>query len=164
MVTRKRRGSGGASATKPASRKVARPGGAYSSPPCFAHEVDPQPVAAGTVDVRSKRIYEQRESSDGYRVLVDRLWPRGMKKSAAALDAWAKDLAPSTELRKWFGHDPQRWQQFRARYRAELESRAALLDSLRQRAAHQRVTLLYSAQDQRLNQAVVLAELLREPR
>ncbi|HEX6996779.1 MAG TPA: DUF488 domain-containing protein [Gammaproteobacteria bacterium] len=111
--------------------------------------------------VRLKRIYEPPEPSDGYRVLVDRVWPRGVSKDKAAIDQWAKELAPSTELRKWFGHDPARWRGFRERYRRELEAFAAdALAELRARARRQRVTLVYSARDERHNQAVVLKELL----
>ena len=112
--------------------------------------------------VRVKRIYDAPARCDGRRVLVDRVWPRGIKKDDAALDEWLRELAPSTELRKWFGHDPKRWPQFRTRYRRELRQHAAQLRELRERAAQERVTLLYGAKDSEHNQAVVLAEALRE--
>ncbi len=133
---------------------------AYSSPACFMHEM--APVSTRTRGVQIKRVYDERSPSDGYRVLVDRLWPRGIRKEDAAIDDWLRDLAPSTELRKWFGHDPDRWREFRKRYRAELRRRTAPLKALRQRAAHQRVTLIYSARDTRLNQAAVIKEFIQE--
>jgi uncharacterized protein YeaO (DUF488 family) len=113
-------------------------------------------------DVRVKRIYEKAARSDGVRVLVDRIWPRGVTKRHAALDDWLRELAPSTELRRWFGHDPRRWAEFRTRYRAELRSHAPELDALRRRATRQRVTLVYSARDTQANQAVVLREAIRK--
>jgi uncharacterized protein YeaO (DUF488 family) len=103
-----------------------------------------------------KRIYEARQPSDGFRVLVDRLWPRGLTKQRAALDAWERDLAPSPALRKWFGHDPKRWAEFRKRYRAELSEHGAELAALRARAKRKPVTLLYAAKDPQINHAVVL--------
>lgn len=117
---------------------------------------------APACDVRIKRIYDAATRSDGFRVLVDRIWPRGVTKREAALDAWARTLAPSTPLRKWFGHDPKRWSGFRERYRAELREQAVELRALQQRAAHQRVTLLYAAKDRRFNHAAVLEEVIRE--
>lgn len=112
--------------------------------------------------VRLKRIYEPPDPSDGYRVLVDRVWPRGVSKEKAAVDEWAKELAPSTELRKWFGHDPERFREFRTRYRRELARSAEALAALRKRSKRQRVTLVYSAKDEQHNQAVVLREYLTE--
>lgn len=112
--------------------------------------------------VRLKRIYEPPDPSDGYRVLVDRVWPRGVSKDKAAVDEWAKELAPSTELRKWFGHDPERFREFRTRYRRELGRSAEALAALRKRSKRQRVTLVYSAKDEQHNQAVVLREYLTE--
>ena len=108
--------------------------------------------------VQLKRAYEPAARSDGYRVLVDRLWPRGITKRALALDVWAKDLAPSAELRRWFGHDPGRWTEFVGRYRRELRAPAArdVLDDLARRAATGRVTLVYGARDDRHNGAVVV--------
>ena len=112
--------------------------------------------------VRLKRIYEPPDPSDGYRVLVDRVWPRGVSKEKAAVAEWAKELAPSTELRKWFGHDPERFREFRTRYRRELDRAAEALAALRKRSKRQRVTLVYSAKDEQHNQAVVLREYLTE--
>lgn len=94
------------------------------------------------------------------RVLVDRLWPRGLRKSDAAIDHWLRDVAPSHELRRWFGHDPERWPEFRRRYKAELKRNAAAVDELRALVRQGRVTLVYSARDESHNQAVVLKELL----
>jgi uncharacterized protein YeaO (DUF488 family) len=111
--------------------------------------------------VAIKRIYEPVAKGDGYRVLVDRIWPRGVSKGEATLDEWLKDVAPSTALRQWFGHDPARWAEFQRRYRKELdgnpEARQALA-SLRKRKG--RVTLLYAARDEEHNNAVVLQGLL----
>jgi len=112
--------------------------------------------------VRTKRIYEDPLATDGYRVLVDRLWPRGMSKARAAVDLWFRDLAPSTELRKWYGHDVARWPEFRERYRAELGAHRESLDhALELERQHGTVTLLYAARDEVHNEAEVLAELLR---
>lgn len=107
-----------------------------------------------------KRIYEPKGPEDGYRVLVDRLWPRGISKDAAALDLWAKEIAPSEDLRKWFGHDPQRWAEFRRRYKAELTAHAEMLQALRDQNEMGPVTLLFAAKDEAHNQAVVLKEVL----
>ncbi|HXF08964.1 MAG TPA: DUF488 domain-containing protein [Candidatus Acidoferrales bacterium] len=114
------------------------------------------------VDIRIKRVYEPPRSGDGARVLVDRLWPRGLRKEAAALTVWHKDVAPSPTLRRWFGHDPARWQAFRARYRAELDANAEALAPLRELARAGPLTLLYGARDDVHNHTVVLAEYLRE--
>jgi uncharacterized protein YeaO (DUF488 family) len=114
--------------------------------------------------VRIRRVYEPPTPGDGYRVLIDRVWPRGVSKQEAQLDQWARDLAVSTELRRWFGHDPAKWDEFRRRYRTELltpEHRAAL-DALAERARHGTVTILYGARDEQHNNAVVLADVLRE--
>lgn len=110
--------------------------------------------------LRIKRIYDDPVRSDGYRILVDRVWPRGISKRRAKLDAWLPDLAPSTELRKWFGHDPARWPEFRKRYRSELNRKAALIDQIRHRVLDEPVTLLYAARDCLHNQAVVLRQLI----
>jgi uncharacterized protein YeaO (DUF488 family) len=112
--------------------------------------------------VRSKRVYEKAEASDGYRVLIDRLWPRGISKERAQVDEWARELAPSTELRRWFGHDPDRFEEFRRRYRAELRAHADELADLRRRGRKGKVTLVYGARDMDHNDAVVLVELLRK--
>ena len=107
-----------------------------------------------------KRAYVPAEPSDGLRILVDRLWPRGVSKQKAALDEWMKDLAPSTELRQWFGHEPSRWTEFQKRYRAELRQHEAELTQLRTLAKKQVVTLIYGARDQTHNEAVVLQQVL----
>ncbi len=111
-------------------------------------------------DIRIKRAYEPPSGDDGLRVLVDRLWPRGLRRQEAAIDLWRKELAPSAELRIWFGHDPGRWDEFRRRYLAELAPKAALLDEIRRSAAGRRLTLIYAAKDEAHNQAVVLRDLL----
>ncbi len=114
--------------------------------------------------VHIRRVYEPPTSEDGYRVLIDRVWPRGVSKEEARLDEWARDLAVSTELRRWFGHDPAKWDEFRHRYRAELlapEHRAAL-DALAARARQGTLTIVYGARDEQHNNAVVLADVLRE--
>jgi uncharacterized protein YeaO (DUF488 family) len=113
------------------------------------------------VDVRVKRAYDEPADSDGYRVLIDRLWPRGVSKARARLDEWARDLAPSDELRRWFGHDPARFDEFRRRYAKELAAREERLEELRARARAGAVTLVYGARDTEHNDAVVLAEILR---
>ena len=111
----------------------------------------------------TKRIYASRATSDGYRVLVDRLWPRGVTKATAGIDLWLRDVAPSTELRVWYGHDVQRWPAFAARYRTELGARGPLLDQLLDlERQHGTVTLLYAARDEAHNEAVVLADVLRD--
>jgi uncharacterized protein YeaO (DUF488 family) len=114
------------------------------------------------MNLRIKRVYEPRASEDGERHLVDRLWPRGLKKEALVLTDWLKDVAPSEKLRRWFGHDPARWNEFRLRYRAELQSHPELLEPLRKALARGAVTLVYSARDEAHNQAVVLREYLLE--
>lgn len=109
--------------------------------------------------VRIKRVYEQPSEVDGTRVLVDRLWPRGLSRNEAAIDVWLKDVAPTTELRKWFSHDPLRWDAFVRRYREELEENPAL-DVLRRLTRSGTVTLLYATRDEEHNQAVVLRQML----
>lgn len=111
-----------------------------------------------------KRAYEPASDEDGRRVLVDRLWPRGVSKEHARLDAWLKEVAPSGELRKWFGHDPARWNEFRARYLAELEDRPAEINQLLAWWDEGDLTLVYSAADTEHNDAVVLEEVLRNRR
>ena len=115
------------------------------------------------MDIRCKRAYEPALESDGYRILIDRLWPRGVSRADARLDEWARDLAPSTELRRWFGHDPDRFAEFRRRYRDELSTQEAKLRDLRRRAREGTVTLVYGARDTEHNDAVVLAKILRDP-
>ncbi len=114
------------------------------------------------LDVRAKRVYEAAERDDGYRVLVDHVWPRGVSKERADLGEWARELAPSDELRRWFDHIPERFDTFRSRYRAELGARVEKLDELREQARRSRVTILYAARDEQHNNGVVLAELLRD--
>lgn len=113
--------------------------------------------------VQIKRVYETAETSDGLRVLVDRLWPRGLSKASFLHDLWCKDLAPSTGLRTWFGHKPERWDQFRRDYTAELQSEPAqtMIGDILAQAGDGTVTLLYGARDTEHNQAVVLADVLR---
>lgn len=113
-------------------------------------------------NIKLKRAYELAEPEDGVRLLVDRLWPRGISKARAALTDWVKDIAPSTALRQWFGHDPARWSEFETRYRAELVAHVSALDRIRALAAHATVTLVYGARDERHNEAVVLREVLLE--
>lgn len=112
--------------------------------------------------IKLKRAYEPASLDDGYRVLVDRLWPRGIAKADLKFDSWEKDLGPSTELRKWFGHDPERWSEFRQRYLRELDDpeKQRLLESLAERGRQGTVTLIYSARDTEHNQAVVLKQAL----
>ena len=108
-----------------------------------------------------KRVYEEPSRADGMRVLVDRLWPRGLSKEMARVDLWLKDLAPSTNLRKWFRHDPSKWDEFQTRYRHELKSKADLLAVLKEKAARGPITLLYAAKDEVHNEAVVLQSMLQ---
>ena len=110
--------------------------------------------------IKLKRAYERPEADDGFRVLVDRLWPRGVSKTAAKVDLWLKEIAPSTELRKWFGHDPKKWKAFRARYIRELREHEIEVVELRKRARRETVTLVYGAKDEEHNDAVVLKEYL----
>jgi uncharacterized protein YeaO (DUF488 family) len=109
-----------------------------------------------------KRVYDDADPRDGYRVLVDRLWPRGVSKTAAKLDEWAKAISPSTELRQWYGHDPAKWEEFERRYAQELENDAAreILDSLARRGKRGRVTLLYSAKSGEISNAAALVRML----
>ena len=115
-------------------------------------------VSAG--NVKLKRAYEPPTADDGTRILIDRLWPRGVTKERAAIDQWMKDISPSTELRKWFGHDPARWDEFRRRYSEEVHQHAELLDQLRSLAREGPITLVYSAHDEKHNDAVELRELI----
>ncbi|HEU5016604.1 MAG TPA: DUF488 domain-containing protein [Pseudolabrys sp.] len=110
--------------------------------------------------VKLKRAYEPPSRADGTRILVDRLWPRGVKKTEAKIDEWMKDIAPSTALRKWFGHDPDRWQEFRRRYKREVNEHPEQLDRLRKMARRGALTLVFSAHDEEHNDAVVLRELI----
>lgn len=117
---------------------------------------------ATALTVKIKRAYDDREAGDGYRVLIDHVWPRGVKREVLALDEWARELAPSDELRKWFNHEPSRFAEFRKRYRDELAGHADKLEELRGRARSGAVTIVYAARDREHNNAVVVAELLRD--
>lgn len=119
-----------------------------------------------TQKIRLKRAYEAAQSTDGRRVLVERLWPRGVRKEALKLDAWLKEVAPSTELRQWFGHDPERFSEFARRYRRELRERAAAsaVRELRAYARREPLTLIYAAKDEEHNGAAVLCAVLRRSR
>jgi uncharacterized protein YeaO (DUF488 family) len=110
--------------------------------------------------IRLKRAYEAPSSDDGLRILVERLWPRGVSKQKARIDLWLKDLAPSTELRRWYGHDPARWPEFRKRYRAELDDKADVLTLLKYVTEERTVTFVYAAGDEERNSAVALKEFL----
>ncbi|MGZ7124311.1 MAG: DUF488 domain-containing protein [Halobacteriota archaeon] len=112
--------------------------------------------------IKLKRVYEQAEPSDGFRILADRLWPRGISKEEAHLDEWVRDIAPTTELRKWFGHDPEKWPVFESRYRAELKAKTQLLEKLLADAAGRDITLVYASREQRYNNVTVLKEVLTE--
>ncbi len=112
------------------------------------------------MEIRVKRIYEPPEPADGYRLLVDRLWPRGVSRESTSLDAWMREVAPSSELRRWFGHDASRWQEFKRRYAVELGTRHDLVAEILSLARDRPVTLIYSARDPAHNQAVALAEYL----
>src|SRR5579864_90633 len=114
-------------------------------------------------NARIKRVYEPPLAGDGARILIDRLWPRGVSRQAAALTLWLKEIAPSPTLRQWFGHDPARWSEFRRRYRAELEDNASAVARVRELQVSKPVTLVYAARDQEHNHARVLAEFLNRP-
>lgn len=114
--------------------------------------------------VRIKRVYAQPAQEDGARILVDRLWPRGLRREAAALTSWLKDIAPSPELRRWFGHDPQRWTDFSARYRQELEANPIAVAQLAELLGRGAATLLYAARDEQHNHARVLADYMDQHR
>ncbi|HEY8505868.1 MAG TPA: DUF488 domain-containing protein [Gemmataceae bacterium] len=107
-----------------------------------------------------KRVYEDPSPEDGLRVLVERLWPRGLSKERAAVDLWLKDLAPSTELRKWYGHDPARWEEFRQRYRQELRQKKDAVRLLKQKGEEGTVTLVYAARDEQHSGALALKQFL----
>jgi uncharacterized protein YeaO (DUF488 family) len=112
------------------------------------------------MSVHIKRVYEKAETADGTRILVDRLWPRGVTKERARVDLWLKEVAPSTELRKWFGHDPEKWTEFQRRYGHELKQNGEAMARLKE-AAKGHATLLYGAKDEKHNEALVLKSLLR---
>ena len=111
-------------------------------------------------DIRTKRVYEQADPQDGFRVLVDRVWPRGMTKEQVQTDLWLKSIAPSTDLRKWFGHDRSKWEEFKRRFWVELDAQPAAAAQLLAAAAKGRLTLLFSARDTECNQAIALRDYL----
>ena len=110
------------------------------------------------MSIRIKRVYEQPSHEDGKRILVDRLWPRGLSKEKASVDLWLKDIAPSTELRKWFDHDPSKWDEFKQRYLSELKENSEAVQTLREELKKGQVTLVYAAKDEEHNDALVLQE------
>lgn len=112
--------------------------------------------------IRLKRAYDEPEESDGYRILVDRIWPRGVSKEELQLDEWMKEVAPSDELRKWFDHDPEKFDEFRKRYYQELDSNSESVSQLATMARDQDITLIYGAKDREYNQAIVLKEYLKK--
>jgi uncharacterized protein YeaO (DUF488 family) len=114
--------------------------------------------------IRLKRAYEEPAESDGLRILVERLWPRGLSKERAAVDLWVKEVAPSPELRKWYGHDPAKWDEFQRRYWAELEANEDAVAELRRRVCEEPVTFVYAARDEQRNSATILKEYLRRHR
>jgi uncharacterized protein YeaO (DUF488 family) len=114
--------------------------------------------------IKLKRAYQAPEADDGFRILVDRLWPRGVSKSSARVDLWLKDIAPSTALRKWFGHDPAKWEEFRSRYFRELRQKSEAVGELRKHVRRGRVTLVYGAKDEQHNDAVALRGFLKSDR
>jgi uncharacterized protein YeaO (DUF488 family) len=113
------------------------------------------------MNVRIKRVYAKPDENDGKRILVDRLWPRGLTKEKAKVDLWLKDVSPTTELRRWFGHDPKRWPEFRIRYAEELKTQALPLMILKKEVSQKTATLLYGSKDEEHNEAIVLLELLQ---
>jgi uncharacterized protein YeaO (DUF488 family) len=140
-------------------RTATRP---FASPACYAGEVDPDYMWAPGRGVRLKRAYERPAKEDGTRVLVERLWPRGLAKERAAIDDWLKDVAPSPELRRWYGHRTERWPEFQRRYRAELETGAAraALEKLRALGRDRKLTLVFAAKDEAHSSAAVLKDVL----
>lgn len=112
------------------------------------------------MNIEIKRVYEQPREDDGTRILVDRLWPRGLTKEKASVDIWLKEIAPSTELRKWFGHDPEKWKSFRGRYETELLHHQDLIELLANKARQGTITLVYGARDEKHNEALVLKQFL----
>ena len=114
------------------------------------------------MNIRIKRVYEEPDKDDGVRILVDRLWPRGLTKEKARVDLWLKEIAPSTELRKWFDHDPKKWKSFRGRYETEIRDKDDLIKVLNQKAREGTITLIYGARDEKHNEALVLKHILEK--
>ena len=112
--------------------------------------------------IKIKRVYEQPDKKDGERILVDRLWPRGLTKEKASVDLWLKEIAPSRELRKWFAHDPKKWKSFRGRYETEISHKEDLIKVLKQKAREGTITLIYGARDEKHNEALVLKQFLEK--
>jgi len=112
--------------------------------------------------IQLKRVYEKPSRKDGVRILVDRLWPRGLTKERASVNLWLKDVAPSSELRRWFGHDPAKWKEFQVRYRKELREKKDALKLLKQKSEDRTVTLVYGARDEQHNEAVVLRRIVED--
>ncbi len=112
------------------------------------------------MDIKVKRVFEKASKDDGIRILVDRLWPRGMSKKDALIDLWLKDVAPSNELRKWFNHEPEKWEEFKSRYFSELDKKPDLVSKLKKYAGEDTLTLLFSAKETKFNNAIVLKEYL----
>ena len=120
-----------------------------------------EPITEDSAMIKTKRIYDDKADSDGYRILIDRLWPRGVSKERAGVDLWLKEIAPSTELRKWYDHDPEKWEEFEKLYKEELKDKAELINQIKElEKKHKTVTLLYAAKDSEHANAAVLAELL----
>lgn len=113
--------------------------------------------------IKIKRIYDDADKADGFRILVDRLWPRGLTKEKAGIDLWLKEVAPSTELRKWFGHEPGKWEEFKKRYLLELKQKDDLIALIKEKLKHTNVTLLYAARDEKHNEATVLLDEVQSP-
>ena len=139
-------------------------GDQVAAPTCQPGEMEHFCFMTTSPGFQIKRVYDAPTANDGLRVLVDRLWPRGVRKDALPLTEWNRDVAPSTELRKWFDHEPAKWTEFRRRYRAELENHRAAWSPLLRAATADKVTLLYAAKDPLINHAVVLREFLEEQR
>jgi len=114
------------------------------------------------MSIQIKRAYDEVLASDGKRILVDRLWPRGLKKEEAKIDLWPKDITPSTELRKWYAHDPEHWEEFQQHYRAELQSQAVLLQQIRELAKQEKISLITAAKTESHNHVIVLKKVLEE--
>lgn len=130
--------------------------------PCFAHFLDDEGRMPEPPTIKVRRVYDRPAGEHESRVLVDRLWPRGVSKETLRLDRWARDLAPSTSLRQWFGHDPRRWGEFQVRYKQELAEKTSELKELAQLARERPLVLLFAARDREHNQAAVLKDVLEE--